>query len=91
MRKYGFLENCPENIRKSSVEQEKNMKNLKRILSVILVLTLALSMTAMLAGCKENTPDATEPSGDNTGATGTYNVTVTTAGGLRRQAWAPGM
>ena len=58
------------------------MKNLKRILSVILVLTLALSMTAMLAGCKENTPDATEPSSDNTGATGTYNVTVTTAGGM---------
>ena len=58
------------------------MKNLKKILSVILVLTLALSMIAVLAGCKENTPDATEPSSDSTGATGTYNVTVTTAGGM---------
>ena len=59
------------------------MKNLTKILSVILAIALALSMTAMLAGCGDKTPDATEPSGgENAGAAGTYNVTVTTAGGM---------
>lgn len=58
------------------------MMNLKKILSVVLVLALALSMTGMLAGCGDKTPDTTEPSGDNAGASGTYNVTVTTAGGM---------
>ena len=55
------------------------MKTLKKIFSVILVLALSLSV---LAGCGDKTPDTTEPSGDNTGAAGTYNVTVTTAGGM---------
>ena len=54
--------------------------NLKKLLSVILALVLTLSV---LAGCGEQTPDTTEPSGgEDTGATGTYNVTVTTAGGM---------
>ena len=55
------------------------MKNLKKIFSVILVLAIALSV---LAGCGTDTPETTEPGSDNTGAAGTYNVTVTTAGGM---------
>lgn len=58
------------------------MKKLKKILSTILVLAVVLSMIAMLAGCGENTPEPTGPSSENAGASGTYNVTVTTAGGM---------
>ncbi len=60
------------------------MKNLKKLLSVILAVALALSMTAMLAACGEKTPGSTdETDGEGTsGAAATYNVTVTTAGGM---------
>ena len=56
------------------------MKNLNKLLSVLLVVALLLSMTAMLAGCdQEQTPDeGTTP----TGEMANYNVTVTTMGGM---------
>ena len=60
------------------------MKTIQKLLSAILVLSMVLSMAAMMAGCDpktEDTSESTAPSGDNA-ATGTYNVNVTTMGGM---------
>ena len=55
------------------------MKNLKKLLSVILVVAMVLSMSAMFSGCGQETPEETT---GEAGGVGTYNVTVKTAGGM---------
>ena len=52
------------------------MKNLKKLLSVLLVTVMVLSMVA----CGDKTPE--ETTGAATGEKGTYNVTVTSIGGM---------
>jgi len=52
------------------------MKNLKKLLSVLLVTVMVLSMVA----CGDKTPD--ETTGTAQGESGTYNVTVTSIGGM---------
>lgn len=61
------------------------MKEIKKMLSLILAVAMVLSMVAMFAGCNNN-PDTTDPS-DSTGngvsgETGTYVVKVKTIGGM---------
>ena len=58
------------------------MKNVKKLLSLLLALALVLSMSAMLAACgKDKTPEQvpTEPAEN---ANTTYKVNVVTAGGM---------
>ena len=58
------------------------MKNLKKLLCVLLVLAMVLSM---MAGCSEETSDpvVTNPTeAPSTGETGNYSVKVKSAGGM---------
>lgn len=57
------------------------MKNLKKLLSVILVIALTLSMTAMLAACDSGEETPEQQTQEAVGSA-TYNVTVTTVGGM---------
>ena len=56
------------------------MKNLKKLLSLLLAVAMVLSVTAMLSACGDE--DTEETTGEAVGADATYNVSVTTAGGM---------
>lgn len=60
------------------------MKNIKRFLCVLLVLAMMMSV---LAGCNNtNNPGGTESTGGNaTGESGTYSVSVKSAGGMKME------
>ena len=58
------------------------MKNLKKLLSVLLVVAMLLSMTAMLVGCGQEEIPGEDNETTPAGTSATYQVTVTTAGGM---------
>jgi len=57
------------------------MKNLKKLLSAVLVLAMLLSMAAAMSGCSDE-PTPTETTGAAEETTGTYQISVKSAGGL---------
>ena len=58
------------------------MNRLKKVLSLILAAAMLLSIAAMVTGCGEE-PAATEAPTDSVSSeTGSYSVTIKTAGGM---------
>ena len=55
--------------------------NFKKVLSLLLALAVVLSMTTVLAGCKDNQTND-QPTEPSTGGMTTYTVDIHTAGGM---------
>ena len=64
--------------------RRNSMKNLKKLLSVLLVLAMVLSMMAGCGETNEGDPASTDPTGSTSdnGETATYSVKVKTMGGM---------
>ena len=58
------------------------MNRLKKVLSLILAAAMLFSIAAMVTGCGEEPVPTEKPTDSGSSETGSYSITIKTAGGM---------